>query len=832
MAPNHPSELTPSIEMKSSNRGGTEAGKVFTAMRRKIEEVYPDDDAEAWQWRGEDFVTHDIERPTHTFKGWFKKQYVSSDPFTQQLVRRMFTMWKEMEQEGFIANDLQLFEQQKALFAWIALESATGTRREIANLLVRSPYGSGKSLLGGLVTRAFRETQEEMMQEGTDKTRIPTGALLGLRKEHMLQNALGEQYAVLQPPYTMERRDVLTYWHNLTTLFGNDFSEHFPKPHGTAHPFYALFSPSEDMDVRSAAERIEEYRRTLPETCNAGWAKIAKAKRTAILSTLEDLLEGRIVLIPDIYNVPRPERAMPRENADSLQGARYRGDSAHALHETDDYRVKATHKHLALDPTTYTKEPDETNPAQFCIAYGSMLFRPPELLRADIREEIMRRCRFLCLDEAGKYTPATVGSTAEELTGQWPYILGFTGRDAGIEGWTKRSPVLSVRQMIRSRLMKPIAFQGIGDARSPTAPGSEEAWKVYRSAMFANVRTAETLNLPQPHELDTVVIAPARHVREYAHRIAEEHKKKKIPLKIWCFDPAARDSRWSIIVNGFEAPKKEGDPKRILVAPSSQIAEALHLHAQNYDVLANVNTYAMDQIRGRLGHVRNTEKTSAEQEKARTYFRVQWLEGALGEAYIREVAAMMGYTIEPEDATWRPLQCMIDGQIFEKDKKRRGLSDAEPIPDTRAVARRKRRYQRGKATYTPLRSTSAFVIAEERKRVCHPTKTPAVSQPQKTFSARKDGVCIKLSMDSDGFPLDLESLARDFSVQAYHSSLVITIQRAHEAGTRGTALARVVLKELLRLQDVRNRRVVVGDTQNGSDGRAATPTTIRPHSWR
>ena len=246
MAQEHAPALAPAIEMVAKTRKPSAAEAVFRSMRAKVAEVFPQDDAEAWSWTGEDFEKREIPQPETDFKTWLAEQYEGSDPFVQRLVRRMFTIWDGMEREGFEANDKELYEHQKALFAWIAIQTATGTREDIANLLVRSPYGSGKSLVSGLVVKAFREAQEELLAEGADPKAIPTGVLLGLRKEHMLQNALGKQFAVLQPPYTVERPDIATYWHNLSAMFGEDFSKSFQRPFGKKHPFFDLFVTSED----------------------------------------------------------------------------------------------------------------------------------------------------------------------------------------------------------------------------------------------------------------------------------------------------------------------------------------------------------------------------------------------------------------------------------------------------------------------------------------------------------------------------------------------------------------------------------------------------------
>ncbi len=376
--------------------------------------------------------------------------------------------------------------------------------------------------------------------------------------------------------------------------------------------------------------------------------------------------------------------------------------------------------------------------------------------------------------------------------------------------------------------------------------------------MFCDERTAKKLLLPQPYELDTVVVTAPRDVREYAHRIIEAHEQVQIPVKVWCFDPETGDNRWGVIVNGFNAPKRPVDPKRVLVAPPSQIAEALHLRAECYDILTNMNRYAFDQTRGRLGHVPNNGARKADQERARTYFRVQWLDGIQGEAYIREVARMMGYVLDDEGAGWVPLHCMIDRDAYERDRKRPDLSAPRPIPDAKTVRMRKRRMKQNVQS-TPLRNTSPYVIERERKkservakdklrqalsggqgkmgspdngsgapapatlplvpirpRVVFPPPRAVRSQPssdlQKTekYSASvgkgKDRRGIEIVVGQDGMPQNLEELVKEFGVGSYRGSLYAKVSGEHRNGSRGNDLALVTLKELLRLVDVRDRR--------------------------
>ncbi len=822
----------PAVEMKTAKRK-TEAEKIYDSIHAKVAEVLPFDDKESWQWTSEDYETHAIEQPTDSFEEWLSEKYVGSDEFTQRLVRRMFTIWQEMEEGGFEANDKRLYEHQKALFGWIAISTATGVREKMAKLLVRSPYGSGKSLVAGLVGLAFRQTQEEMMAEDIDPKTVPSVVLLGLRKEHMLQNAVGEQNIVLQPPYTVERADINVYWKNLATLFGEDFTNHFSRPKGIGHPFYKLFNISEDEeDLPPATERIRGLLESMERTQQKTWNDVPQAKRKKIMKTLSELIDGKVIFIPDIDNVPQPERTVPREEVGGEEETRYRGDAGFPFVEREGYRVKTSHKHLALDKSAYTTQPNMEDPAKALLAYGSMVTRTPESIRIDIREEVLKLCKGLIVDEAGSFTPSSLGDSIAQVSGQSPYIVGFTGGDRGIDGW-KRSPVLSEKKMIELGLMKPIAFQGIGDAKNPPAQGSEEAWDAYAKNMFKDEKTAKTLGLPQPHQLDTVVVAPTNDVREYAHRIQEAHKAEGVPVKIWCFDPAAGDSRWSIIVNGFNAPKQDGDPKRILVAPPSQMSEALHLHAECYDVLANMRKYPIDQTRGRLGHIRNNEKTASAREKARTYFRVQWLEGAQGEPYIREMADMIGFELKDENATWPPLHAMIDLDAYERDEERNGLSKPEAIPDSLAVQKRKKRMT-AKKEWTKLKSTGTFSIKRDERtaqrlaargwsgetessasphasngqpvsKAAAPPKPPEMKLEEHTAKIGEKGErTLTLRVDKNGCPVNFEELTA--LVGNYGGSLVAHIRYAYSQGSRGKDLAKIAAKEVSRLWEVIDRR--------------------------
>lgn len=697
-----PPKEAPQIERVSrKRREQSPAEKIYSELRGKIADVFPDDDKAAWSFKDENFDVHEIDRPFDDYGDWYEEKFQGSDDFSKLFTRRLFLVWEEMKKEKFIVNGDKLWEHQKALFAWAALNICTGSRLDMANLLLRSPYGSGKSKVTGLLIRAFRDAQLDLMLlQGVDHKEIPTGAFIGKRKEHVIQNAVGSQYAVLDIDH-LERAEMNQYWKDLAAMYGETFTDLFMYPKNGANPFYALFANESEGDSGTADERLSRYFKETGKSVG----KITREKR-AMLSTVKGLMNGEIVLILNEENVPVSVPAQLREElieGDVSKGLT--GDSAFALREGEHYRIKASDKHLSPDRSTYTREVDEEDPAQFAVVHGTALTRNPDTIRLDIRREIGERCKGLFLDEAGLLNPAVIGDSVAQLREERakadtvslsldeevsyePIVIGVTGQDKGVSGW-QRSPTISESKMIELGLMKPISFVGIGDPKCAPSAGSEQAWAAYENAMFEDYETAKILGIDQPHEVDSVVVLKRERVHEYAKRIRLAHEDRKLPVQVFIYSSGA-GNRKNEVLKAFKAPKKKGDPRRVLVAEDKLIAEALTIpNAQCYDILDVVSDFDMDQIRGRLGHVRSTG-SKREQASSRTVIRQQWLHKGR-DPYVRTAVRKQGYELPDEDAKWRPMDSMIDRASHEKDAGRKELRRVKPlpIPDTPAARRRK-----------------------------------------------------------------------------------------------------------------------------------------------
>ena len=757
------------------------AEQIYGELRGKIADVFPDDDNAAWSYKHENFGVHTIDRPFDDYGNWYEEKFQGSDDFSKLFTRRLFLVWEEMKKEKFIVNGDKLWEHQKALFAWVALNICTGSRLEMANLLLRSPYGSGKSKVTGLLIRAFRDAQLDLMllQEVNHKE-IPTGVFIGKRREHVIQNAVGKQYAVLDIE-NLERSEMNQYWKDLSVMYGEAFTDLFDYPKNGGNPFYALFTSDDENESNAgtADERLSQYFQQTGKTLG----KLTSEKR-AMLATVKGLMNGDIVLILNEENVPVSVPAQLREQNDEEGRKGLTGDSAFALREGEHYRIKASDKHLSPDRSTYTREVNEEDPAQFAVVHGTALTRNPDTIRLDIRREIGERCRGMFLDEAGLLNPAVIGDSVTQLreerakadadspssdaeVSHEPIVIGVTGQDKGVAGW-QRSPTISESKMIELGLMKPISFVGIGDPRKPASPGSEQAWAAYEKTMFEDCETAEILGIDQPHEVDSVVVLKRERVHEYAKRIRLAHEDRNVPVQVFIYSSGA-GNRKSEVLKAFKAPKKNGDPRRVLVAEDKLIAEALTIpNAQCYDILDDVSDFDMDQIRGRLGHVR-ASSTKRERAVGRTVIRQQWLHKGR-DPYVRTATRKQGYELPDEDAQWRPMDCMIDQASHEKDAGRKELRNMKPlpIPDTPAARRRKAKGSVPAFVGKPLGFKNQYAkMLDEKKKERERKRKESLWKAEQIASEERQHV---LQADTDQMQRGLQALVMTPSNPEYHRS--------------------------------------------------------------
>jgi len=789
--------------------------KLYGEMRQRIADVFPDDDKCAWSWKSEEGLVHPITPPTWNANEWVRKRYLPSDRFSQRLAQRKITIRRD-NPPGTKINGKVPFEHQEALDDWDTIQGiCSGITDEACKALMRSPYATGKTLLSGRRMEGFRDLLLELMfKDKLKPSQLPTATILSLRKEIAIQNTLGgEQYTALRPPYTCEPANMREFHKSMVAAFGEKFETFFPKPKGRGDPWYSLFAVDDEGTEIDGPRRISDYLQAQGRPKVQAFSKWKNGDQA--FSMLTRLIQGEIILLPDVQNKPKVYDAPVR--SESI-GKEFTGDNAYALHP--DLGIKATHRHLLPDPSLYSTKTNMKDPAHILIAHGTAITRACDRVREDIAKEIMPRHSQIIIDEGGKLDPYDVADTTQRLSGRAPNILASTANDEGIHGWTERSPKLTKGRSVQLNLTRSIGFQMLGTGKKIYPAGSEGAWKTYREEMFQPVQAATKLKIPQPYELDALVVVPTKELRELAFRIEKAHLEEGISVDVHCFDSQAGSDRWKVIEHGLKAPKQKGDPRRVIVAPPALLTTGVCLPIQCIDLLANLQPHELDQLLGRLFHARNLGGSN----KLRTYFR-QMIHTGRCVVKLREIAEQMGFELPEEGAVWVPGQCAIDLGAKERDDKRRGMGDAAPVADAKRKLQKEdtkawQSVMAGNNAKSPFVRTLLFDAAErKRKKLLGAGILPEPEQQKpkgKMVRAKQGNLIVEFSIGFGGPPHNgvFEKLAQEHGVWSYVGTIKRDVCAAFTRGVRGNALARVALDTIKRLQERAER--MRGGNGNGS----------------
>lgn len=804
-------ETIPSPVERVSLHGASETtptrefAQLYTRMRAAIADVFPNT-SEAWNFQtgfGEQGRTPP---PPATAKEWLPG-WLKTDPFCRALAQRYITLWQQLEGRDFAANGKQLYPHQRALFSWLTIGGlVSGTRDRLPAILIRSPYGSGKSLVGGLVMEGMQDLiLETALERVTDRT--PRAAMVGLRRDLLIQNGLGgETYVAQRPPYHFAKEHARSLHRQMQEAYGPLFVQYFGTQLLPKSRWFELCgvgrTKSEEADdaIPSATERLQGY-------LGERYGDLTRQNRgLEMLGVLTRVLDGASVVLPTVRGALRE---LPAPKRLGELGAQFKGDMAYAIHR--DLPMRATHRHLLPDPERYSTELDPAAPALMGIFTGASIGRDREKLRRDVHD-LLQHTRLVLADEAGKLTPSALRKNLDHGTKTVVVGLAATeGQQTTLGDWV-RSPCLDVGRSVELRITKPISFAFIGHQGERHAPGSTEAWKQYETALFTDAPLLSKLKLPQPYEVNGLVIVPSSAIQAFALRLEQAYAERQLPVEVYRYDTSIGPDRWKQIE--YTLRGTAGKVPRKIVTTANFIGTGTNLQIDSIDVLAKVRPEDLHQLLGRLYHQRNMTGKAG----ARTYFRQQAFDTTTP-IVLERVAKEMGIDLPTEGALWRPFQCAIDRSAKEEDDRRRGLPPAEPVPQYTAIAKQVRGPKAGpRPTPASAPASRAKPVPNPRvvedddeddkqmemPRVAEDARNQAFSLP----SATAGTVRVDVRMEANGTISDetLQSIAYHHEVGSYVSALNVAYEQAYIRGVRGRALAEAVANKVVQLKEARLRR--------------------------
>lgn len=760
-----------------------EFGRQYRKQYQHLVGVFPLD-SDAWKAPGGLQAHVPLEDPAE----FTQIQYAVADASSQARTAEFFTGIHALEKRQWEANGKVLREYQKALIFWQSMSICTGVRDQIAAQLIRAAFNMGKSIIGGTNMEFFRNMQYRQLRSGVEPQDVPMAGYMFMRSEHGIQNALGEQCIVQNPPYTFEKSHITQYYNDLTLLYGEAF---------TVRISLAVWKGLFAGEYASHSEVRNAVRSVLCEK---------KKRRSSdmpqeMIDAMVGILSGDIVYVPGPDNRPVP-KAPPRRLSD-VDAHTYKGDALHGTPPMELYPVKASHKDLLPDRTPASL--DDQGKELLYVMSSSIVMGSRARTREDIRQALRRICDggMLIGDEMGRFNPEQIRHpfTARDAIGgkKPPFLVGLTADFKGRPGWTL-SPELPEKRGIELGVLPHIGYEYIGPQKKGelVSPGTEEAWRQFLAARLRDVPLAKEFGIKQPRDRNTiVVVSTATEAIEYMERYALHCAEHGIPWDVSAYCGKLRRYK-EAIRQWFSGP---GDGKTLFTT-ETDIGHALH-----FSTLENIETVCRlqngRQLLGRLHH--NATMLPGKSGSAalrRVTFREHGLRGC--KPILRSIAEQQGIALPEEGLTWLADQLIIDQKGYRQDQQR---PEVKKLSKSAVSVMEMRSGRWGDKVGTPLVITNAFSVAQQRKKE---GRLPRIYD---------------FTPDSDGLisPMTLQQwLSNERLSTSWVSAVRMAVRDAYQAKKRGRDLAMAAYKKIDHLLEK-------GSKRNGTNGPEHDVTVYRAH---
>lgn len=707
---------------------------------------------------------------------FLKHQYAAADTATQLRTREYFSGTADLRRRKWEANGLTFRGYQKGIVSWQPMAwCAEGRKR--SSLFIKIPYGAGKTIMGGADMGFERNMQIRMLLNGAAPEDVPMAGYMVMRKEHALQNALGEQCIVQNPPYTFEQTHINQYYSDLMLRYGSAFTDRLNRK--AWKELFAHEYPSQGAAAKAARGIAGGGKKSLDEE---------------MIDAIAGILTGKIIYVPGPGNRPVPKSPPPR--AGDIDTNTYKGDALYGTPPIDVYPVKASHKDLL--PGRKLALPQDEGRELLYVMGSSVITGTRTRTREGVRQALQRigSGGVLIGDEMGRFSPEQILHPFTERTeiaaDDRPHLIGLAADESDRTGWT-RSPRLTMERGVELGVLPRVGYEYIVPKGGKlVSPGTEEAFEQFLEAHLADAPLAAALKLKQPRERNTVVVVPsAREAVEYMERYAVHCDKKKIPWDVSAYCGSHR--RYKEAIRAWFTGPGGG---KTLFTTLTDISHAMHLPTlENIEVVGSANV----QLLGRLLH--NATMIPGQSGAAaarRVTFREHALLGI--KPILRQVAEEQGIDLPEEGLTWVPLEVLVDKSGYKHDEARPQVQKlhktASAIPDASAPRPLAR-------VGTPLKFTNPFTQAQLRKKE---GKMPRMFD----FTPDHEGL---ISESTIGAWLANEKLSA-----GWIAAVRMSVRDAHRMGKRGRDLALAAYAKIDSLLAKHANGNGNGGNGNGSHG--------------
>lgn len=613
--------VRPVIAILKGSRKTSAPTPAFAGLYRKLTsilvEVFPPDE--------NPHSVYPPESPTE----FAMRRFAPAPELNRVLAQELWTLLREIEREDRSVNGKTLHDHQFAHLIWVAA-SLTNGRKSATSFFIQGAPGTGKTLTLGVLMQASIRLQNRQMITG--KIAYCTAKPYHL-SDKVRAKGMGHRRVLRTPPYTLSEKDI-----NRRRLALCRMDQAFMKRFFPRKAWQALFGqrPSTEEQARSIiAEYFERNGLCIEETNEEMLDNVSKVLASVATTVRGPSKSTELLTLP-----PLPEVAQ--------QVTSHTGDAAFAI--PPDYPVFAR-ENIGISTADRADARVVLEPA--------LVFTSARQIEK-YREELHRHVQVILCDEAQRRQPLAFQEPVVSAGAQQMPLVFAAGSQWYGKDWGCRSPVHSFPESIRRGILPDLGVRLLPSAEETHYPAeTDEALEQLLKFFFQPLKAFEQFKLPQPFDVNTLVVVHNRLVDPVVERLREAFAGRGVTATIRPFHGTEEDREALQI--WFDA---ESEGPNILVSSATIVKESLDLLSLRHLIVGTkVSADVLYHLIGRLAHGRVQRNNSD-----RMLLTLQQLADS-NLAATPFVAIDHGQEFSEDGFTWINGQALMSDRAFQRDKR-------------------------------------------------------------------------------------------------------------------------------------------------------------------
>ena len=579
------------------------------------------------------------------------QRFATAPEFHRHFSRELWTLRREISCDERQVNGKTVHDHQFAHLIWIAA-SLTNGQDSPTSFFIQGAPGTGKTLtLGVLMQACIRLQTRDLM---TGKIAYCTAKPYHL-SDKVRGKGMGHRRVLRTPPYTLSEKDINRRRLALCRMDQEFMKDFFPRKVWDA--LFAKRPASEDEACRIIHDYFQDEGLRVAESDMTMLANVVK-----VLASLATTVRGpsrstELLTLPPVPDVTQ-------------QIASHTGDAAFAI--PPDYPVFAR-ENIGISTATRSTA---------CVVLDAALMFTSDRQIERYREELHRHVQVILCDEAQRRQPLAFQEPVLSARAEQAPLVFAAGSQWYGKAWDCRSPVHSFPESIRRGILPDLGVRLFPSATKLHYPAeTEEAVKQLLKVFFQPLNSFNEFSLPQPYEVNTLVVVHHRLVDAVVERLRLAYAQRSASATVRPFHGNEEDREALQI--WFDA---EGEGPNVLVSSAAMVKESLDLISIRQLVVgAKVSADVLYHLIGRLAHGRGPRSKTDRMLITLQQFADSNL------AATPFVALDHGQTFPDDGFRWINGYALMSTRAFQRDARRRTRSgrnqDSVKVP---SHARRKR----------------------------------------------------------------------------------------------------------------------------------------------